>query len=239
MRIAILIGVALSAACGRAYALDCSRPSMSAARVICSDAGLRKLFDQRQQAYEAAKARSNEAERKALADDNRRWLKSYQAACGIAAAGGAPPLGKAVVRCFARAFKARIAWLRNYPAAAQPGAATADSRHHPPSRPQPEAPTAAAPVPALMRREFTFACRTPEKLVRVLRALAANDLSYPLNQPDCLPLVKGRAVAVIARDGKLAKIRLCNPDAGCVEVYADAASIGDDAPARAGQAARK
>src|SRR5579875_2033026 len=221
MRIAILIGVALSAACSRAYALDCSHPSMPAARVICSDAGLRKLFDQRQQAYEAAKARSNEAERKALADDNRRWLKSYQAACGVAAAGGAPPLGKAVVRCFARAFKARIAWLRNYPAAAQPGAATA-----------------AAPAPALMRREFTFACRTPEKLVRVLRALAANDLSYPLNQPDCLPLVKGRAVAVIARDGKLAKIRLCNPDAGCVEVYADAASIGD-APARAGQAARK
>ncbi|HJU18814.1 MAG TPA: lysozyme inhibitor LprI family protein [Stellaceae bacterium] len=221
---AILTGVASFALCGSAHALDCANPSVPAESVICSDQGLQKLFDQRREAYQAAKARSGEAEKKALADDRRHWLKSYQTSCGVAEKGSAPAPDKAVVACFSHAFKARIAWLRGYPPAAAP---------KPPDVTETAAKAAvvAAHSPAVVHREFTFACRTPEKLARVLRALAANDLAYPLNQPDCLPLVKGREAQVIAQQGTVAKIRLCIPEAGCTEVYAEAASIRDDGSA--------
>lgn len=219
---AILAAAAFLLAGGGAHALDCAKPGAPAEYVICSDKGLQTLLARRQTDYRAARARSSAAEKKALADDNRRWLKSYQASCGIAAAGGAPRLDKAVVQCFARAFEARIAWLRNYPPNGSAPAAKSTTKSAPPPAAAASPP---AGLPASVHFAFTFACRTPEKLARVLRALARNDMSYPLSQSDCLPLVKGRAAELLALDGKVARIRLCSPDAGCIEVYADAGSI--------------
>jgi uncharacterized protein len=230
MRLAILTGIALSIACGRAHALDCARPSAPVESVVCSDRSLEKLLDRRQQAYEAAKARSNESAKKALAEDERRWRKSYPESCGITATGDRPVIDKAVVQCVARAFKARIRWLRAYQPAGAPAAKQAALP-----------PQSNIEGPASVRVELTFACRTPAELARVLRALAAKDLDYPLNQPDCLPLGKGRAVRLIARDGSIAKLRLCSPDAGCTEVYVDAGSIrrDQDGPPAPGKSARE
>lgn len=235
-RTALLAAAAALAAPGGAHALDCASAKAPAEKVICSDQGLQKLLQERQQAYKAARARSSAAERKTLADDNRHWLKSYQASCGIDPKSPAPMIDAAVQRCVARAFLGRIAWLRAYPpkaAAAQSATPAADEKE---TRRVAEAPGPSPPgkageaagAPKRVHFAFTFACRTPAKLKRVLRALARNDLAYPLNQPDCLPLVKGRAAQLIARDGGIAKIRLCSPDAGCIEVYADATSILHD-----------
>lgn len=237
---AILAAAAFLLAGGSAHALDCAKPGVPAEYVICSDKGLQNLLARRQTDYQAARARSSAAEKKALADDNRHWLKSYQASCGIAATGGAPTLDKAVVQCFAHAFEARIAWLRDYPPKGSAPATKSVTK----STAQPPAAAASPPagMPATVHFAFTFACRTPEKLARVLRALARNDMSYPLSQSDCLPLVKGRAAELLALDGKIAKIRLCSPDAGCIEVYADAGSIIHDpgtAPAPGKPASKK
>lgn len=230
MRIILLAAAAFLLAGGSAHALDCAKPGAPAEYVVCSDKGLQTLLAQRSAAYKAARARSSAAERKALADDNRHWLKSYQAACGVALAGGQPTLDPAVVRCFAHAFAARIAWLRNYPPKGVAPTPTQSAAKPPPAAP--------ASIPASPRASvhfaFTFACRTPEKLKLVLRALARNDMSYPLSQSDCLPLVKGRAAQLLAVDGTVARIRLCSPDAGCIDLYADAGRIiraSDAAPA--------
>jgi uncharacterized protein len=231
---AILTGVALLAACGSAHARDCARPRLPAEYVICKHKSLERLFDRRRQAYQAARARSNKAEKKALAGDDRRWLRSYQAACGIAARSGLPVIDdRAIVQCFARAFTARIAWLRDYPPTAAALSPVAPALRRIVRNPRQEQPKPATRGAVSVHREFTFACRTPAQLMRVLHALAANDLDYPLNQPDCLPLIKGRQAQLIAMDGKFAKIRLCSPDAGCTEVYADARSLIDDGGAPA------
>lgn len=215
----ILAAAAFVLASGGANALDCARPGAPAEAVVCSDKGLQTLLQQREAAYKAARGRANAAGKKALADNRRHWLKSYEAACGVPTSGGAPPRDAAVVRCFAHAYAARIAWLRAYP---PQGAAPAAASAAPPA-------AAAAPAPAsgsaTVQFAFTFACRTPDKLKRVLHALADNDMSYPLSQSDCLPLVQGRAVQVLTTTGKLARIRLCSADAGCIELYANAASI--------------
>jgi uncharacterized protein len=217
MRIILLAAAVFLLAGGSAHALDCAKPGAPAEYVVCSDKGLQTLLAQRLAAYKAARARSSAAERKALADDNRHWLKSYQAACGVAAAGGQPTLDPAVVRCFAHAFQARIAWLSDYP---PKGAAPP-----PPQSAAKPPPAAAASPPASVHFAFTFACRTPQKLKLVLRALARNDMSYPLSQSDCLPLVKGRAAQLLAVAGTVARIRLCSPDAGCIDLYADVGRI--------------
>lgn len=226
---AILAAAAVLLASGGANALDCARPGAPAATVVCSDKGLQRLLHEREAAYKAARRRANPAERKTLTDDRRHWLKSYQAACGVPAAGKAPPLDAAVVRCFAHAYEARIAWLRAYPPqGAAPAAASA-------AKPAAAAVQAPASGAAAVGFAFTFACRTPDKLKRVLHALAAADMSYPLSQADCLPLVKGRAVQVLATNGGLAHIRVCSKDAGCIELYANAASIIRDTAAPAGK----
>ncbi|MGH7054405.1 MAG: hypothetical protein ACREFA_11380 [Stellaceae bacterium] len=224
---AILAAAAFLLASGSANALDCAKPGAPAAAVVCSDKGLQRLLHERETAYRAARGRANPAERKALADDRRHWLKSYEAACGVPAAGKAQTLDAAVIHCFAHAYEARTASLRAYPPqGAAPAAASA-------AKPAAAAAQTPASGPATVGFAFTFACRTPDKLKRVLHALAASDMSYPLSQSDCLPLVKGRAVQVLATDGRLARIRLCSKDAGCIELYANAASImrGSEAPA--------
>jgi uncharacterized protein len=77
--------------------------------------------------------------------------------------------------------------------------------------------------------KFTFACQTPDKLAKVLSALGNNDIGYALNQTDCLPVPEGRDAILLSVAGKLAKIRLCSSDAGCTDVYADAAMVLDPA----------
>lgn len=228
MRIAILAGLVLLAGAPSAYALDCTHPGTPPSAVVCSDAALQKLLKQRESAYHAAFARSNAEARQALAQNTREWLKSYQASCGIAAKGPVPsPVGKALQRCVAQAFEARIGWLEHYPPAQGAPAGKAVRAALPAHAPAAKA--ALAPAAHAARRaapmKLTFACRTPAELAQVMQALARHDFSYPLNQPDCVPLAGGQGARVVSVNGKLAKLRLCSGNAGCIEVYADAASI--------------
>ena len=58
-------------------------------------------------------------------------------------------------------------------------------------------------------------------------SLAANDLSYPLSRPDCLPVPDGGTASLLSLSGKIAKIRMCTADVGCTDVYIDANSVLD------------
>ncbi|HYU11548.1 MAG TPA: aspartyl protease family protein [Stellaceae bacterium] len=99
-----------------------SNPAASApSRVICSDLELRGLAVTRQRAYNAARDRLNPNGQQQLENDQKAWVDSYLAACGIARTGPAPdPVPFSVKICFKDANVARIAYLREYGADPQP-----------------------------------------------------------------------------------------------------------------------
>lgn len=99
----------------------------------------------------------------------------------------------------------------------------------PPETAKPAKASATATADARWHLKFTFACQTPDKLAKVLGALGNNDIGYALSQTDCLPVPEGRDAILLSVVGKLAKIRLCSSDAGCTDVYADAAMVLDPA----------
>ena len=238
MRRMILGALALLAVCGSARAYDCKDARLPAEVVICSDPQLVKLVDQRDRALAAARKRAGAEQRKTLNAEQRGWLREYPRRCGVAAKGKAPnPIGKDLIACFEHAIEARTAALRDYgaPAAKPPAVKAAAPAAPPPSAaeapPQEATGAAAAPGAAAIaagktyRLKFTFACRSPGKLAQVLAALQRNDFNFPLNQDDCLPVPEGRAATLLALDGGVAKLRLCSVEAGCIDVYADAAAL--------------
>jgi uncharacterized protein/predicted aspartyl protease len=100
---------------GPAQAFDCAGVTFPSTIVICSDPGLMRLADERQAAINEARARIGEAAWPALWDDQKRWVRSYAAACGVRE-DKAPlnPVPPGVKECFRRAGLARIAYLRAY-----------------------------------------------------------------------------------------------------------------------------
>ncbi|HVH77263.1 MAG TPA: hypothetical protein VM755_20290 [Stellaceae bacterium] len=100
-----------------------------------------------------------------------------------------------------------------------------------PQAPPPPAaspPPAAAPNPAAeYHLKFTFACSNASELPKVISSIAANDLSYPLSRPDCLPVPDGGKASLLSVSGDIAKIRMCTADVGCTDVYIDAKSVLD------------
>jgi uncharacterized protein YecT (DUF1311 family) len=247
MRLGIAALLVLFAACGGARAYDCRDARLPAEFVICSDPRLAHLVDRRDEALKAARERSTEEQRKTLNAEQRRWLHEYPQRCGVAASGAAPdPIAKATVACFEREIDARTTALRAYAAApakpeivktvaSPPPAPAAKAEAAPKAEPEPAAATTAGPSAGrTYRLKFTFACRTPGKLAEVLAALRRNDFSFPLNQDDCLPIPEGRQATLLALDGKVAKVRLCSPEAGCIEVFADAGALETDGSAPPG-----
>ena len=119
MRICVAIILLLVAGCGNARAFDCTKPTVAAEFVICSDPGLIAIADQRRRAWDEALARVDGEQKAVLLADQRRWLKDYPRSCGIDAQGKPPTaIGSEVVACFRRASEARTAYLRAYPPAA-------------------------------------------------------------------------------------------------------------------------
>ncbi|HEV2301290.1 MAG TPA: hypothetical protein VGR91_06930, partial [Stellaceae bacterium] len=92
-----------------------------------------------------------------------------------------------------------------------------------PTQPAP----ASASATAQYHLKFTFACGNAGELPKVLSSLAANDLSYPLSRPDCLPVPDGGKANLLSVSGNIAKIRMCTADVGCTDVYIDANSVLD------------
>ena len=209
MRIRIAIILLLVTGGGNARAFDCTKATVAAEFVICSDPGLTAIADQRRRAWDEALARVDGEQKATLLADQRRWLKDYPQSCGLAAQGEPPtPIGSEVVACFKRASEARTAYLRAYPPAA------AD-----------KAPAGSAALPGTYHVKFTFACRTRAKLAEVLRSLARHDYASPLREPDCLPIPEGSDIILLSVQRNVAKIRLCSEEAGCTDVYADATSV--------------
>src|SRR6266446_2593120 len=206
MRISVIIALVLIATLHSAHAFDCSQPKLTAEFVICGDADLRKVADQRQQAWTAAKARTNAEQRKLLIEEQRLWLRNYPRACGVSGDGKpSAPVTSEIIDCFRRASEGRAAYLNSYRPAASPPPGKVDAA-------APVRPPAAAKGYHL---KFTFACRDPSKLPEVLQSLGRNDYAYPLSQADCLPVPEGRDVILLSVKRAVAKIRLCSEDAGC------------------------
>jgi uncharacterized protein len=127
-----------------AHAFDCKRAGVPAQVVTCSDPDLLRLYEERQRAYNDARARLSGKDARALAADERRWIKSYAEGCGVAADTKLPqPVPAEMQACFKRANQDRIAYLRAYPSAAAAAPAAPQ-----PAPPQPAAAPSAAPQPA-------------------------------------------------------------------------------------------
>ena len=104
----------------------CKTATLASSVVICNDPELRALADERQHAFEDVQARVGAEGAKALLADQNRWVTTYPVACGIAQNAPPPnPVTDSVKACFKRAGEARIAYLRNYAAAAAPAQLTA------------------------------------------------------------------------------------------------------------------
>jgi hypothetical protein len=108
----------LAAACwlqftASAQAFDCDKVALPSNIVICSDPELMGLADERQEAFNEARARLGEDRFPQLWEDQKAWVRSYAAACGVPPDRPAPiPVPASVKACFKQAAVARIAYLR-------------------------------------------------------------------------------------------------------------------------------
>lgn len=118
MRIAILAALALVAVSSSAYA-NCRKPGVPAEYVVCSDHALIKLVEKRREVYRVVHDRLPKKQQRALYADHWHWLNAYPERCGVGKHGKpSMPINPAIVACFKREMKARIAYLRGYPHAA-------------------------------------------------------------------------------------------------------------------------
>src|SRR3954454_2575562 len=70
-----------------AMAFNCSGITLPSSIVICNDAELQKLADERLAAFEEAKTRLSEEEVQHLREDQALWVCSYSISCGVPADG--------------------------------------------------------------------------------------------------------------------------------------------------------
>lgn len=102
-----------------AAAFDCAGVTFPSTVVICSDPELMRLADARQEAINQARVQVGEAAWPALWEDQKRWVRSYAAACGVPPDRPPPnPVPASVKECFRQAGEARVAYLRAYGTAA-------------------------------------------------------------------------------------------------------------------------
>jgi clan AA aspartic protease (TIGR02281 family) len=114
MRLAAFI-LSMVLASGTAVAFDCVGVTFPPTVVICSDPELMRLTDERQAAINDARSRIGEQAWPALWDDQKRWVRSYASACGVAPDRPPPdPVPASVKECFRQAGLARISFLRAY-----------------------------------------------------------------------------------------------------------------------------
>ncbi len=100
---------------GRAAAFDCVGVTFPPTVVLCSDPDLMRLADERQAAINEARARIGEQAWPALWEDQKRWVRTYAAACGVPPDRPPPsPVPASVIECFKRAGVARTIYLRAY-----------------------------------------------------------------------------------------------------------------------------
>jgi S1-C subfamily serine protease/uncharacterized protein len=115
--VALIIWVMLSG--GSAAAFECVGVRLPSTIVICSDAELMRLADERQEAINEARGRIGEEAWPLLWEDQKDWVRSYATACGVLPDRPPPiPVPPAIKACFKSAAQARIAYIRAYGLAA-------------------------------------------------------------------------------------------------------------------------
>jgi predicted aspartyl protease len=115
MRLASLVtGISLLAA-GSAFAFECNGVKLPSNIVICSDPELTRLADERQAAINEMRGRIGEDNWPAFWENQKAWVRSYAAACGLPPAAPPPtPVPENVRECFKQAALARVAYIRAY-----------------------------------------------------------------------------------------------------------------------------
>ncbi|HEX5452348.1 MAG TPA: retropepsin-like aspartic protease [Stellaceae bacterium] len=110
----ILIGSHVAIASDE-HLMNCSGVSLPSSIVICSSPELRRLADERQRIYNETRARLKPEQQAALHEDQKTWVHSYAAVCGVPP--NKPPpnsIPPTVIECFKRAAETRAVYLRNY-----------------------------------------------------------------------------------------------------------------------------
>lgn len=98
-----------------AEAFNCLGVKLPSNIVICSNPELTKLADERQQIYNETRARLSPEQQQQLWVDQKAWVRSYAAACGVPPDRPPPlPVPASVILCFKRAAERRAAYLRSY-----------------------------------------------------------------------------------------------------------------------------
>jgi predicted aspartyl protease/uncharacterized protein YecT (DUF1311 family) len=139
MRLLILPIILLAALTGSeaAMAFNCSGITLPSSIVICSDSDLTRRADERQQIYNETRSRLTPDQQNALWEDQKAWVRSYAAACGVPPDNPSPiPIPPSVIECFKRSAEERASYLRSYgmsgsvasTAAAQPSSAPSESK---------------------------------------------------------------------------------------------------------------
>jgi uncharacterized protein/predicted aspartyl protease len=100
---------------GTAAAFECTGVTLPRLVVICSDPELIRLADERQKVFDEARARIGENRWPELWEDQKAWVRSYAAACGVPPDRPLSfPVSASVKACFKRAAIVRIAYIRAY-----------------------------------------------------------------------------------------------------------------------------
>jgi|SRR6516164_575612 hypothetical protein len=111
--LALMLGLILGS--GTAAAFECAGLTMPSSIVICSDPELMRLADERQAAIYEARARIGEDRWPELWENQKAWVRSYAATCGVLP--DRPPqipVPISLKECFRQAAEARIAFIRAY-----------------------------------------------------------------------------------------------------------------------------
>jgi predicted aspartyl protease len=115
MRLLTLSVFVLATLTDAAMAFNCSGITLPSSIVICSDPDLTRLADQRQQIYNEARSRLTPDQQNALWEDQKTWVRSYAAACGVLPDNPPrTPVSPSTIECFKRSAEARANYLRTY-----------------------------------------------------------------------------------------------------------------------------
>jgi uncharacterized protein YecT (DUF1311 family) len=115
LRLVPFLAALLMSASSNLAAFECTGVRLPSSQVICSDAELKALADERQQVFSELWEHLNPDQQNALKTDQNRWVREYATACGLPP--NVPPQLPAtpqVIQCFKRAGLARTAYLRSY-----------------------------------------------------------------------------------------------------------------------------
>ena len=109
---AALVATVLAGPARSAPSFDCARAESPSERLVCGDRGLADLDRRTADAYRERLQGAEGVAREALVAEQRAWLRTRDASCGLPARGAPPDAGRlALAACLADVYSARLAAL--------------------------------------------------------------------------------------------------------------------------------